>query len=165
MKYVIASVILVIVCAVGDHYSNQPTIIEVVEAEEIDSKRLCGLEVVKCNDEVEEETEPEEKEWNGTARITAYSEFDSCHYPDGKGGCLNAYNETIQKGQIACPRNYKKGTMIEIDGLGKFKCMDKTAEWVQEDLGMTFDVWIGYGQESYDEAVAFGNKQLRYKII
>lgn len=106
-----------------------------------------------------------EKKWDGVARITAYSEIDSCHYPDGKGGCLNAYNQTIQIGEIACPLQYKKGTKIEIEGLGKFICMDKTANWVQNNLGMTFDIWIGYGEESHKKAIQFGRKKLRFRKV
>jgi hypothetical protein len=108
--------------------------------------------------------EAEREEWEGVARVTAYSELDSCHYPDGRGGCLNAYNQSIQDGEIACPLSYKKGTKIEIDGIGTFTCMDKTAQWVQ-DRNMTFDIWFGYGVEAYREAIEFGAQELRYRVV
>ena len=120
-----------------------------------------GTIIIEIKAPIEEEQKPEQEEivWQEEARITAYSEIDSCHFPDGNGGCLNAYNETIQEGQAACPLWIKKGSIIEIEGLGEYTCMDKTAEWVQSDKGTTFDLWIGYGEESHEIAWNFGEQK------
>jgi len=82
------------------------------------------------------------------AVVTAYSEFDSCHYP----GCKMANNIPAEIGYIACPTAYEFGTKVEIAGMGLYECGDRTATY----LDGRFDVFMGYGQEAYDEAIKFG---------
>lgn len=147
-------------------YGNTKTIIELlseVKVITVVSAHVDRPEPAGESDPVVVERDLPE-EWDGTARVTAYSELDSCHYPDGKGGCLNAYGKTIQIGEIACPLKYPKGTKIEIENMGEFTCMDKTAEWVQNDLGMTLDIWVGMGEESHRKALEFGSQQLKFKV-
>lgn len=84
--------------------------------------------------------------------ISAYSEFDSCHYE----GCLMTNGLPAQIGYVACPRDVPLGTKIKIETLGTFECGDRTAKWVDG----RYDVFLGYGQEAYKEAINFGIKLL-----
>lgn len=58
----------------------------------------------------------------------------------------------------ACPREIPLGTMIEIEGLGTYECGDRTAEWVDG----RYDLFTGYGQEAYDQAI---NNGIQYKKV
>lgn len=84
------------------------------------------------------------------AEITAYSEIDSCHYE----GCPMANGVKAQVGYVACPRSMQHGTKVEIDGV-KYECGDRTAK----RFDGRFDIFMGYGQESYDKAIEFGIKE------
>lgn len=62
-------------------------------------------------------------------------------------------------GSVACPRDWRLGTKIIIDG--KFyTCRDRYAKWVQQRQGNTIDIWKDI---SRDEAIKEGKK--RVKII
>lgn len=105
----------------------------------------CGLNDVECDGEIHA--------YSLYAPVTAYSEIDSCHYPN----CAMASGKRAYVGAIACPREIKLGTKVEIDGQD-YTCEDRTAKY----LNGRFDVFIGYGQESYDKAIIFGkqNKEI-----
>lgn len=113
---------------------------------------LC--EKYDCNNTYEEKT----------ARVTAYSEIDSCHYPTKGGGCLTASGYVAKNGvSVACPYNIELGTQIEIAGK-EYKCHDRTAHWVQNELGETYDIFVGYGKEAHQKAKQFGSQNLKVKI-
>lgn len=78
-----------------------------------------------------------------SARVTKYSPADSCHYPDGKGGCLNAQGTTVQEGEAACPHWLDFGTKISVGG-ETYTCTDRTADWVQSKWirTPTFDLFV-----------------------
>ena len=84
--------------------------------------------------------------------ITAYSELDSCHYAN----CVMASGKRAYVGAVACPRNIKLGTKIYIDGFGELICEDKTAL----KFNGRYDIFMGYGEEAYKKAIAFGIKKL-----
>src|SRR3990167_4818389 len=48
--------------------------------------------------------------------VTAYSEYDSCHYED----CVMASGKPAYVGAIACPRGVKIGSEAHLDGFGWF---------------------------------------------
>lgn len=90
------------------------------------------------------------------AKVTAYSEVDSCHYPN----CTMASNKRAYVGAIACPRSIKLGTKVNIEGLGDYTCEDRTAE----KYDGRFDIFMGYKEEAHIKALAFG-KQTKKIII
>lgn len=108
-----------------------------------DGKEFCGLDSVVC--------EGESAVVN--AYITAYSEIDSCHYK----GCPMANGEKAHIGAVACPRRYSLGTKVQIDGVD-YICKDRTAQYVDG----RWDIFMGYGPESYAKAIKFGK---RYKEV
>ena len=85
--------------------------------------------------------------------VSAYSAKDSCHYEN----CIMANGLPAEIGYIACPRTIPLGTMVEIDTLGTFECGDRTAKWVDG----RYDVFMGYSEEAYNEAIEFGVKLLK----
>ena len=91
------------------------------------------------------------------AWVTAYSEIDSCHTGSS---CLMASGNKAYIGAIACPRNIKLFTRVSVDGK-IYTCEDHTALFIDG----RFDIFIGYGQESYDKAIEFGKQPKRIEII
>jgi len=89
--------------------------------------------------------------------ITAYSELDSCHYP----GCPMANGKKASIGYVACPRDWKLGTKIEVEGLGTFECGDR----YRKDLSDRIDVFMGYGKEAHQKAIEFGKQIKQVEII
>jgi 3D (Asp-Asp-Asp) domain-containing protein len=89
------------------------------------------------------------------AKVTAYSEYDSCHYKN----CAMATTNRAYKGAIACPREYELYTKVRIEGK-VYTCEDRT----NKDLNGRWDIFMGYGQESYDRALTFGIKTLTVEI-
>ena len=81
------------------------------------------------------------------AEVTAYSEFDSCHYEN----CIMASGKRAYVGALACPRNISLETRVFIDGK-EYVCEDRT----NKDLNGRFDIFMGYGKESYQKAIEFG---------
>jgi 3D (Asp-Asp-Asp) domain-containing protein len=110
-------------------------------------KNLCELDAVVCDYEMK-----------GIVReVSAYSEFDSCH--TGKS-CKMKSGKKAYIGAVACPRNIKLGTKVKI--FGKiYICEDRTAEWVDG----RYDIFMGYGQESYDKAIQWGVKKTEVELI
>lgn len=95
-----------------------------------------------------------------TARITKYSRKDSCHNPRGNE-CLTAAGRDTKEGvTVACPHGMKLGTKVEISG-HVYTCEDRTARWVQEERGATFDIFT----EDYDAAIQWGVKKMEVTIL
>lgn len=90
-----------------------------------------------------------------SARVTKYSPADSCHYPDGKGGCLNAQGTTVQEGEAACPHWLDFGTKISVGG-ETYTCTDRTADWVQSKWirTPTFDLFVNDCSKGCDRTFA-----------
>ena len=85
------------------------------------------------------------------ATVTAYSEYDSCHYEN----CEMASTKRAYVGAVACPREIELGTKVIILGR-EFTCEDRTAL----RFNGRYDIFMGYGQEAYNKAVNFGIKEL-----
>lgn len=111
--------------------------------------------------------EPEEViEWDGTAEmsaytsriaeVTAYSEIDSCHHKN----CAMASGKRAYVGAVACPREIKLGTMVIIDNK-PYICEDRTAL----TYNGRFDIFMGYGEDSYQKAKKYGIHEKDVKIL
>lgn len=75
------------------------------------------------------------------AIVTQYSYADSCHNVV-EGKCLMASGKPVYVGAVACPRNLKLGTRVEIDG-NTYQCEDRYATWVDAKRGMpTIDIFV-----------------------
>jgi len=90
------------------------------------------------------------------APITAYSEIDSCHYE----GCPMANGLKARTGYIACPRSLDLGVRVKINDR-IYICGDRTAKRYDG----RFDIFIGYGEESYQKAVEFGINTLEIYVL
>ncbi len=117
--------------------------------EEFNELDPCQLESVECKGEkrVKEIL---------IAKITAYSEFDSCH--TGKS-CLMASGRKAYIGAIACPRRIELGTRVVIDNTS-YICEDRASK----KFDNRFDIFYGYGKQAYNEAIQFGIQEKEVKI-
>ena len=89
------------------------------------------------------------------ANASAYTAAaDECGKSDGitEGGAKVQANRTL-----ACPRQYKFGTKIEIDGMGTYVCEDRGGAI----KGNHFDIYM----PTKKEAFAFGRRNLVAMII
>jgi 3D (Asp-Asp-Asp) domain-containing protein len=91
------------------------------------------------------------------AQITAYSEIDSCHTGFN---CLMASGKPAYVGAIACPRNIKLGTVVMIDDK-QYTCEDRVSLKYPE----RFDIFLGYGEQSYRDAINFGIQKKVVRIF
>lgn len=84
-----------------------------------------------------------------TARITCYNDY-------GK----TASGEITRPGIVATSdRSIKMGAKVYIEGYGIMEIKDKTAKWVHEKHGLTFDIWLK------DCDKYFGVKTKTYKLL
>jgi len=91
------------------------------------------------------------------ACISGYSSVETC--PDGE--CITASGKEADKYLIACPYHIPLGSVVKIKGIGRFTCADRTAYWIQEKYGDTFDLWFG---DDYEGAKEFGRKYLEVEV-
>lgn len=87
--------------------------------------------------------------WEGKMNTTRYSAIDSCHYE----GCPTAIGTRPTDMTVACPRNWKLGSLIRIDGK-IYKCDDR----YNADLPDRIDIWTGWDEEAHKKALEYGNK-------
>ena len=83
------------------------------------------------------------KRWysNMTASVTGYSLQESCHNLKN-GECITASGKPPVAGRtVACPRAIPLGTHVIIQGKD-YICEDRTAKWVEEKFGPTFDIFM-----------------------
>ena len=66
-------------------------------------------------------------------------------------------------GAVACPRKYKIGTLVEIEGK-QYSCQDRTALWIEQTYGEAYDIFAGYGPEAHAQALQWGRKTLAVKV-
>lgn len=89
------------------------------------------------------------------AYTTMYSKAETC--PNKQ--CVVAANKKVtnltKTGTkiIACPRYFKFGTLVRIDGV-IYTCVDRTAD----RFDGRFDIWAGDSEDSYDKAISYGKK-------
>lgn len=90
-----------------------------------------------------------------TILTTAYSELDSCHYEN----CIMANGERAHVGAIAC--NFLPlETEVEIDGV-RYIVKDRHAKWLEDRI----DIFMGYGEEAYQDAINYGKKIKIVKVF
>jgi len=85
------------------------------------------------------------------ASVSGYSKKETCPY----GECITASGQIASKHLIACPYWIPLGSRVEIEGVGNFTCGDRTAKYIQERFGPTFDIWF----YEYEDAIKFGRQQ------
>ena len=103
-------------------------------------------------------TKAKSEEIPGVLRqVTAYSELDSCH--TGKS-CLMASGKKAYIGAVACPREIKLGTKVIIDNT-PYICEDRTSA----QHNGRYDIFYGYGKESYKTALQFGVQSKEVRIF
>jgi hypothetical protein len=95
-----------------------------------------------------------------TASVSMYSPKETC--PDGVfNKCKDASgHRPIGANTLACPRKYGLGTRFSI-GKDIYNCTDRTAKWIEDKYGPTFDIFT----ESYQAAKAFGRKRMQVTIL
>ena len=122
---------------------------------------LTQAKWVKYLEEKNKELEDENGELKGKPySVSMYSRKDSCHNRVGDK-CLTAGGRDVKEGwTVACPRSVALGTVVTIEGFGSRTCDDRTAQWVEDKFGGTFDVFT----EDYELAKKFGRKTLNVII-
>lgn len=103
------------------------------------------------------------KRWYSTmdASVSAYSLIESCHNRKN-GVCIAANGRAPIEGvTIACPRSLALGTRVTIPGMGEYTCQDRTARWIEEKYGPTFDIFM----KDHGAALDFGRKKLAVTIV
>jgi len=85
--------------------------------------------------------------------ITAYSEYDSCHYP-AEGGCLTASGKIAKEG-MAASNLYPFGTKLIIGGR-EFTVEDR----ISKRYNNRIDIFMGYGEDGSQKAKEWGLKKL-----
>ena len=97
------------------------------------------------------------KSFENTMEIitTAYSEFDSCHTG---ASCLMANGEKAHIGAVAS--NFLPlGTKLKIAG-EIYTVKDRHSKQLEDRI----DIFMGYGQDSYDKAINYGKQLKTIKI-
>lgn len=70
-----------------------------------------------------------------------------------------ASGRKVYSGAIACPNGYKFGDKIEIENVGIYTCEDRMNARYRDK--QNFDIYF----DSYDEAIKFGRKQIKFKKL
>lgn len=98
-------------------------------------------------------TEPNPEKF--TINASAYTAAaDECGKSDG----ITASGKMVKKNHtLACPRNYKLGTKIHIEGMGDYVCEDRGGAI----KGNHFDIYM----ETKTEAFAFGRRNLIAYVV
>lgn len=101
----------------------------------------------------------------GTYRVTAYCACEICcgewahNRPDGI--VLGASGVELQAG-VSCGASLPFGTVLEIEGLGRYVVQDRMAQWVINKYGTNcVDIYF----DSHEDACAFGLKYLNVKEV
>jgi 3D (Asp-Asp-Asp) domain-containing protein len=92
-----------------------------------------------------------------TAHVTWYNNASSCHNQDKSGKCIMANGKATHEGAVACPREIKLGTKVEINGK-KYICSDRTAK----KLNGRFDIW---SSENTKTLLKRGKQKMEIKIF
>ena len=91
------------------------------------------------------------------ATITMYSAVETCDPQN----CINARGTHPRVNySVACPREIPLGTKISING-NRYTCDDRTAL----KYNGRYDIFVGYTQDSYEQAIEFGKQYLEVIII
>lgn len=107
----------------------------------------CILKTIVCQREIAIEIIAEVSAYNNISRKCVPEEI-----------CINPDGTKLEVGMAACPNEYPFGTMIYVDGVGDFVCMDRRHE-------TRFDLFFGYGDTSQKQVEAFGTSLRKIKIL
>lgn len=101
----------------------------------------------------------------GEWTITAYCPCEICcgkwaeNRPNEK--VFGAYGIELREGH-SCAAPLPCGTVLDIDGVGKYTVMDTTADWIVDKYdGKIVDIYF----ETHEEAVNFGKQVTKIRII
>ena len=157
MKYLIASMIITSLLTgmmIQEVLAPEPlqSEIKVVYAEAISE---VALEVETLT------TEP----LTETYTVTAYCSCSICcgKWAKDRGEVvIGAWGkELIEDYSIASPLPF--GTKVNIEGLGTYEVMDRTATWIADKYnGRIIDIYVG---NSHQEAINFGKQELEVTIL
>jgi 3D (Asp-Asp-Asp) domain-containing protein len=89
-------------------------------------------------------------------RISAYSSVEGCDDKD----CIMANGKKAELGFVACPRSWKLGTEIRIEGK-EYVCGDRLSKKYDDRV----DLFMGYGMEAYERARQWGVRSLEVELI
>jgi 3D (Asp-Asp-Asp) domain-containing protein len=137
-------------------HTPQESIFEAIH----DRSVLCSLETVECDNEIVEMSPRPIKAQPATsltATVSAYTAIETCP----NRSCVTASGQLAGPGAVACPRTIPLGTKIEIENMGTYTCLDRTAARVDG----RYDIWFGYTEKDYQAAIQFGIRKLVVKRI
>ena len=162
MKYLIASMLITSIVStmmVTEVIALDPlqSEIKVVYAEAIPE---VALEVEKPLEVIVEPVEVTE-----IYTVTAYCSCSICcgKWAKDRGEVvIGAWGkELIEDYSIASPLPF--GTKVNIEGLGTYEVMDRTATWIADEYnGRIIDIYVG---NSHQEAINFGKQELEVTIL
>ena len=121
-----------------------------------DRNVICSLETVECDHETVK-IQPSPVKGQPVATVTAYSAHETC--PNRP--CITASGQVAKPGTLACPRSTPLGTRVEIEDMGTYTCLDRTATWTDG----RYDIWFGYTEKDYQDAIQFGIRRLSVKVL
>lgn len=163
MKYLIASMIITSIVStmmVTEVIAPEPlqSEIRVVYAEAIPE---VALEVEKPLEVI---VEPQREVYT----VTAYCSCSICcgKWAKDRGEVvIGAWGkELIEDYSIASPLPF--GTKVNIEGLGTYEVMDRTATWIADKYnGKVIDIYFGSDEEAHERALKFGRQQLEVTIL
>ena len=111
----------------------------------------CGIAENEYKNAIYKAPEPEKFMINASAYTAS---ADECGKSDG---ITASGNKVKEHHTIACPKEYKFGTKIHIEGMGTFTCEDRGGA-IKENR---FDIYM----ETKQEAFAFGRQQLEAYVV
>ena len=77
------------------------------------------------------------------------------------GACRLASGHIAFEGVSACPREIPFYTEIQVEGVGRFICLDHTHPRYNE----RYDLFFGFGEEARKNAIKFGKQKRRVTIL
>ena len=133
------------------------------EASILKNSLIPTLEITEKNYSVLENTlingeKPVEKEVAGKKLVANLSAYTAAADECGKSDGITASGAKVTPNRtLACPKNYKFGTKIYIEGMGEYTCEDRGGAI----KGNKFDIYM----VTKAEAFAFGRKNLEVTVI
>lgn len=101
------------------------------------------------------EVESDTSAWN----VGEFSAYTASVGETDASPSVMASGKTVYIGAIACPAMYQFGDRIEVEGLGVYVCEDRMN--IRYRYTNHFDIFFA----SYDEAIQFGRKALKFRAI
>lgn len=118
---------------------------------DLDDPNLSGIPYIT------KDGEKAPKMQSRAVEVSFYSAIDSCHTGST---CLMANGAKAHIGAVACPRSIPLGTLVRLGG-HQYSCEDRTARWVDG----RFDIFMGYGEAAYKQALENGIQFLTLTIL